>query len=97
MAHVLEMNPKKLQRLLGDEGVTYTEIIEKVTRSMAKRFLYESDVTIAHLAAILDYSSSESFNAACQRWFGMGPREYRQKSREEGSGKINEGPNDLVN
>ena len=87
MAHVLEMNPKKLQRLLGDEGVTYTEIVEKVTRSMAKRFLYESDISLTHLAAILDYSSNESFNAACKRWFGMGPREYRRKSREEAPAK----------
>ena len=87
IADILEMNPKKLQRLLADEGNTYSEIVDKVSKSMAKRFLYESDVAISHIASILDYSSSEAFNTACKRWFGMSPSDYRRKLRADGAEK----------
>ena len=83
MSNVMEMNPKKLQRLLKEEGTTYSEILDGVRQSMAKRFLTESDTSISSIAALLDYSSSEAFNAACNRWVDMSPRKYRAYLREE--------------
>ena len=78
ISHTLGISPKKLQRLLNDEGTTFSEVLDNVRKSMTRRMLFESDISIAHLAALLDYSSSESFNAACKRWFGVSPRQYRQ-------------------
>ena len=83
MANVMEMNPKKLQRLLKQEETTYSDILDNVRRSMTKRFLTESDTSISSIAALLDYSSSEAFNAACNRWVGMSPRKYRVYLRGE--------------
>jgi len=83
MANVMEMNPKKLQRLLKEEGTTYSEILDGVRQSMTRRFLAESDASISRIAYLLDYSSSEAFNAACQRWVGMPPRKYRTYLRGE--------------
>ena len=81
VADILDISPKKLQRLLNDEGVTFSDIIGNVRKGMAKRLLYESDISMSHLAVLLDYSSTESFNTACNRWFGMSPRHYRKKVR----------------
>ena len=77
MAEILDVSPKKLQRLLSDEEVTYSNILDNVRKGMAKRLLFESDILISHLAVSLDYSSTEAFNTACQRWFGVSPTQYR--------------------
>ena len=81
MAYVMEMNPKKLQRLLKQEGTSYSQILDTVRQSMTRRFLAESDASISRIASLLDYASSEAFNAACQRWTGMSPRAYRKHLR----------------
>ena len=77
VADILDISPKKLQRLLSDEGVTYSDILDNVRKGIAKRLLFESDILTSHLAASLDYSSTEAFNTACQRWFGVSPTQYR--------------------
>jgi len=82
VAKILDISPKKLQRLLSEEGVTYTDILAKVRKGMAKRLLLESDISISHLAVLLDYSSNEAFNKACKRWVGISPKQYRKKLRD---------------
>jgi len=83
VAEIMEMNPKKLQRLLKQDGTSYSEILDRVRHNMAKRFLIESDAPIVRIALLLDYTSSEAFNAACKRWSGMSPRKYREHLRME--------------
>jgi len=82
VADILDINPKKLQRLLSEEGTSYSDILGDVRKGMAKRLLFESDILISHLAVSLDYASTESFNAACQRWFGTSPTQYREDMRK---------------
>lgn len=81
VAEVLELNPKKLQRLLKDEGNTYSDILESVRKKMTERLLIDSNISITHLAKFLDYASNEAYNSACKRWFGHSPRKYRQQLR----------------
>ena len=81
VAHILDISPKKLQRLLNAEQVKFSDILDNVRKSMTKRLLLESDISISHLAVLLDYSSNEAFNAACKRWVGHSPRQYRKKLR----------------
>lgn len=86
VAKILDVSPKKLQRLLGEEGVTFSDIVNNVKKNMAKRLLFESDISIAHLSVLLDYSSPTAFNTACQRWFGLSPRQYRKTVRTKRGG-----------
>lgn len=81
VAHILDINPKKLQRLLKEEDTSYTEILENIRKSMTKRLLIESDISISHLAVLLDYSSNQAFNTACKRWVGISPKQYRNELR----------------
>ena len=83
MADVMKMSVKKLQRLLKQEGVTYSQILDNVRQSMAARYLAESDMPVGHIGLLLDYQSGEAFNAACQRWTGMSPLKYRKHLREQ--------------
>ena len=83
VADMMEISSKKLQRLLKEEGVTYSEVIDGVRQGMSRRLLFESAIPIARIALLLDYSTGEAYNAACKRWTGMSPRSYRQHLRAQ--------------
>ena len=79
-SQALDIHPKKLQRLLKDEGTSYSLILDDVRKNIADRILVESDISIGRLAKMLDYSSDRPFTAAAKRWFGMTGTEYRKVS-----------------
>ena len=80
VAEGLGIHVKKLQRSLADEGVSFTEILDKVRESMAKRMLIESKAPVANIAKMLDYSSTSAFTLAFKRWTEMTPLKYRSTS-----------------
>ena len=82
VSKALNMSPKKLQRLLRDEGTNYSEVLDGVRRNIASRLLEESDMTIMHVAQLLDYSSDKTFNTAFKRWFNMPPGQFRNLKRK---------------
>lgn len=79
VSDALNIHPKKLQRLLKDEGTTYSAILDDVRKNIASRLLTESEISIGRLAKMLDYSSDRPFIVATKRWFGMTPTEYRSR------------------
>jgi len=78
IAEVLNIHPKKLQRLLGDEGTSYSQITDDVKKNLAARLLSQSDMPIGKIANMLDYSSDRSFGLAMKRWFALSPSDYRK-------------------
>ena len=80
VAEGLGIHIKKLQRSLADEGVSFTEILDKVRESMAKRMLIESKAPVANIAKMLDYSSTSAFTLAFKRWTDMTPLKFRAGS-----------------
>ena len=83
VASILKLHPKKLQRILKDEGTSYSSVLDDVRRSIAERLLYESDISIERLGKMLDYSSDRPFTTATKRWFGMTPTAYRNHVRKQ--------------
>ena len=81
IAQALEFHPKKLQRLLKEEGTSYSAILDEVRKNIAARLLAESDISVTRLAIILDYSSDRAFTTASKRWFGMSATDYRMQMR----------------
>jgi len=82
VAMALDIHPKKLQRLLKDEGVAYSDILDEVRKNLAERLLIESDISIERIAKMLDYASDRPFTAAMRRWFEMSPTAYRKAKRQ---------------
>ena len=78
MSQALDLHPKKLQRLLKEEGTSYSAILDEVRQNIAARLLAESDISIVRLAKMLDYSSDRPFTTASKRWFGMSATDYRR-------------------
>ena len=82
IANAMSMSPKKLQRLLHDEGTSYSAVLDDVRKNIACRLLKESDMTIMHIAQLLDYSNDKTFIAAFRRWFDMPPGQFRILKRD---------------
>ena len=81
IADMLEVSPKKLQRLLAGEDTNFSEVLDDVRQNMAKRLLAQSDVPIARIAGLLDYAGTPPFSLACKRWTGLSPMKYRKAVR----------------
>lgn len=81
VAHVLDMSPKKVQRLLKQEGTTYSGLLDNIRSQSTKRMLLESNMSITRIANMLGYSSSRPFANACKRWYGCSPKALRNKLR----------------
>lgn len=82
-SQALNIHPKKLQRLLKEEGTSYSHVLDDVRKNIAARLLAESDISIGRLAKMLDYSSDRPFAVATKRWFGMPASEYRKALRSK--------------
>lgn len=85
LASALEINPKKLQRLLAEENTSFSEILDNTRRAMAVRYLSETDFALGQIAQILDYASQETLIQAFRRWQGMTPSEFRASVKNSGS------------
>jgi len=77
-AQSLNLHPKKLQRLLRDEGASFSGILNDTRTEVAHNLLANTDIPIIKIAKLLDYSSDGPFRVACERWFDMSPSHYRK-------------------
>lgn len=71
-------SPKKLQRLLAQEGTSFSDVLDQTRHAMACRMLAQTGVPISNVAGLLEYSSNTAFTLAFKRWTGSTPREYRK-------------------
>jgi len=81
IAYQLNVHPRTLQRQLATEGLTFAELVDDVRRGMAEHYLRDTDIPLAHLANELGYAGQSALTRASQRWFGVGPRAYRNSLR----------------
>ena len=54
--------------------------MDKVREDKAKRYLADSDRSIADIAELLGYSESAAFVRAFERWTGVTPAKHRKGS-----------------
>lgn len=80
IADVMDVSPKKLQRLLATEGTSFSEVAEKVREEMAQEFLAQEMPQVGTVAEFLGYSGNSAFTLAFRKWTGMSPLKWR-KSR----------------
>lgn len=77
-AKSMDMHPKKLQRLLKDDGLSFSQILDGVRKDLAHSLLIDTDLPISLIAQMLDYSSDRPFTTAFKRWYGKAPTAYRK-------------------
>jgi AraC-like DNA-binding protein len=81
IAAQFRLHPKALQRRLASEGTTFAALVDGVRQDMARRYLRDTDMTLAHLARELGYAEQSVLTRSCRRWFGSNPAALREGLR----------------
>ena len=72
------VHPKQLQRRLREEGVTYSEVLERCRLQSAHQLLTETNIPINSIARSCGYSNAAAFNLAFKKWRNQTPMSYRE-------------------
>ena len=75
IAHDLHMGTRTLQRLLKEDGTSFSEILKQLRQEHAKNML-EASEPIAKVASRLGYDDPGAFSKAFKAWFGLSPSDY---------------------
>jgi len=78
VARRLNMSTRSFTRQLANEGTTFGEILERLRRRLAYRYLAHDRMSIKQIAWLLGYSEPGAFTHAYKRWTGTTPGRARQ-------------------
>jgi AraC-like DNA-binding protein len=84
VARRLMMSERTLQRRLAEEGTNFTRLVDDTRRGVAQQSLGGGQVSLKKLSFQLGFSDPSAFCRACKRWFGLSPRQLRQRARAGG-------------
>lgn len=79
-AERLHMSVRSLQRRLGEEDLTWKQLLEKTRRLLVQRHLQAPNMSITQLAFLLGFSDVSSFSRAFKKWYGVAPSHYRDST-----------------
>lgn len=69
---------RSFRRQLSQEKTPFQKISDDVKEQKARRYLADSEKSVADIAALLGYSESAAFVRAFERWAGITPAKYRR-------------------
>jgi AraC-like DNA-binding protein len=78
VARRLGMSSRSFTRHLAEEGTTFGEILERLRRRLASRYLADGRMSLQQIAWVLGYSEPGAFTHAYKRWTGTTPRQARK-------------------
>lgn len=78
-AKKLGTSVRSLQAGLSEQGLRFSDILERQRVERAKHHLEQGDVSLDDLAALLGYSEQSSFGRAFKRWTGSTPQRFRRE------------------
>lgn len=81
LATTMHVSESTLRRRLKNEGTNFRVICDEVRNVLARQYLAATELTIAEVASLLDYSEPVSFRRAFVRWNNMTPIAYRHSNR----------------
>ena len=73
------VTPRTVQRWLGRDGRSFSDVVEEVRRSQALHLLGETTLPLKAVATRLGYSDAANFTRAFRRWTGMAPSRWRAR------------------
>jgi AraC-like DNA-binding protein len=79
VARRLGVSQRTLARQLSSEGLTFTEVLEKLRADLASHYLSDRGLSISQIAWLLGYQEVSAFSHAFKRWTGKTPRDVRTR------------------
>jgi AraC-like DNA-binding protein len=78
VARAMHMSPRTLQRRLDEEGNRFSEVVDSVRETLARRWLAEEGRTLSEIAYALGFADLATFSRAFKRWTGKPPGAWRR-------------------
>lgn len=79
VAAELGCSPRTLQYRLARQGTSFSEILDEVRATLARRYVQQSQQPFSALAYALGFSEPSHFNRAFKRWTGETPSRFRSR------------------
>lgn len=80
LADMFHLNETYLSGLFKTSvGVTFSDYVTKLRLSKATVLLEENELKLTDIATLVGYSSSSYFSTAFKKYYGKGPKEYREE------------------
>jgi len=70
----LEVSVRTLQRRLGEEGSSFSKVLDELRRDLSNELLADRSLSVAEVAFMLGYSEPSAFQRAYRRWWGVSAR-----------------------
>jgi AraC-like DNA-binding protein len=77
-AATLGTSVRTLQRLLDAHGVTFSEVLATVRKSLAEQYLTQPELTVLRISELLGYSAPPAFVRWFNGSFGTTPQQWRR-------------------
>ncbi len=78
VAGVVGMSQRGFQRYLSSRDTNYSDIVEKVRKTLADRYVRNRELSLVTIALMLGFAHQSTFQRAFLRWFSSTPRRYRR-------------------
>ncbi len=78
VAGQLHLNPRTMQRRLGQEGINFKQILNDTRREIAHNYIRNSSISLTEIAYLLGFADQANFTRAFRRWTGSPPSEHRK-------------------
>ena len=79
VADCLHISERTLRRHLKAESTSFRATFDEIRDLLAKEYLTKTELTVADIAHLLDYSETVNFRRAFVRWNSATPSQYRQQ------------------
>ena len=83
VASQMALHPRTLQRMLKEQGSSFSSLLESVRKVIATERLSNSAVPIIQLSDYLGYADNTAFTRAFKRWYGTTPKQWRKNSHSK--------------
>lgn len=80
-AAALDRTPRQLQSDLKRHNTTFEDELSRTRRSLAERYLRDTDLPLSEIALMLGFSELSALTRAARAWLGMPPSQWRQQIR----------------
>lgn len=83
LADLFHLNETYLSGLFKQQaGMTFSDYVTRLRMNKAGELLRESDLKLTDIAMLVGISSSSYFSTSFKKFYGMSPKEYREKHKE---------------